>query len=81
MTKQLKHNTFEDVENRLLQSYNRSVMASNLLEQYGEEECERYLEQFTSNQKAAIQAILLAISIYGADAVRQKVLQSETVAA
>lgn len=79
MTKQLKHNTFDDV-NPLLQSYNRGVMASNLLEQYGEEECERYLEQFTDNQKAAIQAILLAIRIYGDDAVKQKVMQHEVVA-
>lgn len=75
MTKQIKHNTFDEIENRLLQSYNRAVMCSNLLEQYNEEECEKYLEQFTVNQKAAIQAILVAIRIYGVDAVTQKVLQ------
>lgn len=75
MTKQLKHNTFDEIENRLLQSYNRAVMCSNLLEQYDEEECEKYLNNFTDNQKAAIQAVLVAIRVYGVGAVTQKVLQ------
>lgn len=75
MTKQLKHNTFDEIENRLLQSYNRAVMCSNLLEQYDEGECEKYLNNFTDNQKAAIQAVLLAIRVYGVDAVKQKVMK------
>lgn len=81
MTKQLKHNTFEEIENVLLRTYNRAVMCSNILEQYDEDECERYLTNFTDNQKAAIQAILLAIRIYGVDAVKQKVLQDATTVA
>lgn len=75
MTKQIKHNTFDEVESTLLRTYNRAVLCSNILEQYSEEECEKYLNNFTDNQKAAIQAILLAIRIYGVDAVKQKVLQ------
>lgn len=75
MTKQLKHNTFDEIEHRLLQSYNRAVMCSNLLEQYDEGECEKYLNNFTDNQKAAIQAVLLAIRVYGVDAVKQKVMK------
>lgn len=74
MTKFIKHETFEHVDNKLLRTYNQAVLTSNILEQYGEEECTNYLEQFTDNQKAAIQAILLAIRIYGVDTVKQKVL-------
>ena len=70
----MKHNNFNDVESKYLRAYNRAVMAFNLLEQYSEEECENYLGQFTETQKAAIHAILLAIKIYGPEAVEKKVM-------
>ncbi|AJT60737.1 hypothetical protein [Citrobacter phage CVT22] len=70
----MKHNNFNEIEATLLRTYNRAVMTTNLLEQYNQEEAEQYLNQFTDNDKAAIHAILLAIRLYGVDAVERKVI-------
>lgn len=70
----MKHNNFNEIDSPLLRTYNRAVMATNLLEQYNEDEAEQYLNQFTDNDKAAIHAILLAIRIYGVERVEQKVI-------
>lgn len=76
----MKHNNFNDVDSPLLRTYNRAVLSMNLLEQYNQEEAEQYLTQFTDNDKAAIHAILLAIRLYGAERVGQKVMQDAAAA-
>ena len=65
-------NTFNDVENTLLRTYNRSVTALSINEDYPHL-VEPYLAQFSKQDNGAIMALLLGIKKYGKEKINQVV--------
>lgn len=65
---------FNEVENKALRAYNRAVMCVNLKADVGENEARKYLENFNEEDKKGIAAILMGIKGYGAEAVKQVII-------
>lgn len=70
-------NTFEDVMNPLLRTYNRAVYIMNLIEDTDAEVCKQYIELFEQNERLAISAILISFKKFGVEetyrAVKQRI--------
>lgn len=68
----IKHpSTFNDIENTLLQTYNRAQMALNLANENGEDDLRVYFNQFNETERAGIFTMLLAIKRDPEDTRRQ----------
>lgn len=68
----IKHpSTFNDVENTLLQTYNRAQMALNIASENGVDDLRVYFNQFSDTERAGIFTMLLAIKRDPEDTRRQ----------
>ena len=70
-------NTFEDVMNPLLRSYNRATYIMNLIEDHPVGVCKEYLGLFNEAERLAISAILISFKKFGVEetyrAVKQRI--------
>lgn len=68
-------NTFEDVQNTLLRSYNRAVFAVNLIEDGQNDACKEYIGSFSKAEQLAISAILIALRKFGSEETLREVMK------
>jgi hypothetical protein len=52
------HSSFDDIEDKNLQAYNRLVYANNLVEDAGSEEADNYISMFSKDDQAEIVSII-----------------------
>ena len=71
----IKFDMFNDVENTLLRSYNRTVYTINILEDHGAEKCKEYLGLFDKDEQLAISALLISLKKFGEEATKAAVLK------
>lgn len=68
-------NTFDDVDNTLLRTYNRCVMATNIRKDEGEKEAETYLKSISPVGQNQMLILFKAIEIRGLESVKREVMQ------
>ncbi|MGL4584068.1 MAG: hypothetical protein ACRCVU_13945 [Flavobacterium sp.] len=71
---QQQFETFNDVQDIALRTYNRAVTATNIVEGFNEGKARDYLNQFTEAEQKGIMAILVGINKFGADKVKQAIM-------
>ena len=52
------HSSFDDIEDKNLQAYNRLVYANNLMEDEGSEEAAHYISMFSKDDQAEIVSMI-----------------------
>ena len=52
------HSSFDDIEDKNLQAYNRLVYANNLMEDEGKEEAAHYISMFSTDDQAEIVSMI-----------------------
>lgn len=70
----MQFNTYNDIENVSLRTYNRAVQVINIADSFNEGKAEDYLKQFSDGEKKGVYAILIGIKKYGADAVKKAIM-------
>jgi len=70
------YSTFEDIDDVSLRTWNRCAMASNLLNDKGEEESRAYMEQFSSLEKKQMLLLFKYIEAKGYEATRAEVARN-----
>jgi hypothetical protein len=67
-------NTFSEIKHTPLRVYNRTVLTSNLLDDFGVETARSYLEKFTQHEKNQIRVMQGYILAVGPKQVRDEVM-------
>lgn len=67
--------TFNDVEYKPLQTYNRCVMFFNLVEDAGMEGAKEYINQFSDKDKAAMLETYKAVKALGVEKVKKRIMR------
>ncbi len=76
MTNHKSFDTFEEVTNDLLRSWNRAETIVNVQTKCGGDEAQSYLEQFSDEEQMKIKILLMAGSVHGREAVFKKVQET-----
>ena len=61
----MDYNRFDDIKHRPLQTYNRVIMARNILEDFGEGPAKNYLLSFTKEERREMLMMQSYIELYG----------------
>lgn len=64
--------TFNDVEHLPLRTYNRVVMMHNILEDFGKELSQEYIDQFEPHELGHMKFLLKLINLHGRDFVKEQ---------
>lgn len=67
------YSTFADIENTTLRIWNRTVTATNIMEDHGDEEAESYLSQFSEDEQKQMVGMLMLIKKRGMESVRSEI--------
>lgn len=67
---------FNDVDSPFLKAYNRIGIAINITERHGEDECKKYLEQFTERDQKLVHLCGQYIKQFGLEAVQKEALKA-----
>lgn len=70
-----KFETFKDVEHLPLRVFNRVVMSFNIRDDFGSAILEKYLENFTAQERAEMMMMTMTIKSRGQEAVRKEVTE------
>lgn len=68
--------TFDDIENVTLRTWNRCSMAFNILEDKGEEASQAYLEQFDNKERKQMMVMFNYIRAKGYEATKAEVMRT-----
>lgn len=72
-----KYPTFNDIENVTLRTWNRCAMASNLLDDKGDEESQGYLAQFDEKSKKQMLFMFQYIKAKGYEKTQAEVMRGD----
>tara|TARA_Y100001951_G_C11298065_1_gene277543 strand:- start:5989 stop:6210 length:222 start_codon:yes stop_codon:yes gene_type:complete len=68
-------NTYDDIDNTLLRTFNRCVTAFNIKEDSGEEAMEKYFNSIDGRGQKQMLIVFKAIELKGLEAVKREVMQ------
>lgn len=67
------YSLFNDVEDDLLQAWNRSQVVANINQDMGQESAESYVNHFKPEDKMKVQILLAAVSHVGKEEVQKRI--------
>lgn len=73
MTEYKGYSLFEDVENDLLQAWNRCNTIANINKDVSEEAAQEYFDMFNKVEQMKIKMLLLMVSTSGKDEVQKRI--------
>lgn len=67
------YSVYDEIENATLRLWNRTVTATNIMEDHGEEDAVEYLNQFDEDEQKRMFGMLMLIKKKGMEQVRAEV--------
>lgn len=78
MSKDFNFNAFEEIQHMPLRVYNRCVMMNNILNDFGKQQLQTYIEQFSVTERKQLYIMNAFIKKFGVEVAKKKVTEGMT---